>query len=65
MTRGRINRKLLRIYEGNTRAVPDHLHEAYDRADQRVFKENGVVWKRPANPRLEKLERWGQRMREC
>lgn len=55
MARGRINRKLLRMFEGNTRAIPDHMHHVYDQAEARSFKENGVVYKRPVNMHMETL----------
>lgn len=48
MARGRINKKLLRMYEGNTRAIPDHLHAVWDAMESRTVKEGKVVYRRPA-----------------
>ena len=55
MGRGRVNKKLVRMYEGNTRKIPDHLHRAWDDAERTVFKENGVVYRRPVAMHLHTL----------
>ena len=55
MARGRINKKLLRMYEGNSRAIPDHLHAGWDKAEERVLKEGNVVYRRPAAMHLHTL----------
>lgn len=44
---GRVNRKLLRMYEGNTRKIPDHLHHFWDDAERTVVKEGGTMYRRP------------------
>lgn len=53
--KGQINKKLIRMYEGNSRAIPDHLHAVWDAAERTVFKENGVVYRRPVQMHAETL----------
>ena len=55
MARGRVNKKLLRMYEGRSNKVPDHMHHVWDQAEVRVFKEGGSVYRRPAAMHLETL----------
>lgn len=55
MARGRINKKLLRMYGGQTHKIPDHLHHVWDQAEATVFKEGGAVYRRPAAMHLETL----------
>lgn len=52
---GRVNKKLARMYEGNTRKIPDHLWHFWDDAERTVVKEGGAIYRRPANMHLHTL----------
>ena len=54
-SRGKPNRKLVRLYGGNTLRVPDHLWHFYDEAERTVLKESGAVYRRPRAMHLHTL----------
>lgn len=51
----RVNKKLARMYGGNTRKIKDHEVHFWQDAERTVIKEGGAVYRRPANMHLETL----------
>lgn len=52
---GRVNKKLARRYNGNTRLIKDHEWNTWNQMEPTVVKEAGGVYRRPRQMHMETL----------